>query len=76
MQEAAKAAVEAIRSNSPAPVELDRLREELERLKSANVALQERLDRFERKSDKRVNHRGTEDTEKKENGRTNRYCIR
>ena len=45
-------AIEAIRSNSPAPVELTRLREELDRLKSANAALQERLDRFERKSKK------------------------
>ncbi|HEX4589738.1 MAG TPA: M1 family aminopeptidase [Gemmataceae bacterium] len=53
VQEAASKAVEAIRSNSPAPVELGRLREELDRLKSANAALQERLDRFERKSDKK-----------------------
>jgi aminopeptidase N len=52
VQEAAAKAVEAIRSNSPAPVELGRLREELDRLKSANAALQERLDRFERKSKK------------------------
>jgi aminopeptidase N len=52
VQESASKAVEAIRSNSPAPVELGRLREELERLKSANAALQERLDRFERKSKK------------------------
>jgi ubiquinone biosynthesis protein UbiJ len=49
VQEAATKAVEAIRSNSPAPVELTRLREELDRLKKANITLQERLDRFERK---------------------------
>ncbi|HEX4589258.1 MAG TPA: HEAT repeat domain-containing protein, partial [Gemmataceae bacterium] len=53
VREAATKAVEAIRSNSPAPLELGRLREELEKLKSANAALQERLDRFERKSDKK-----------------------
>jgi aminopeptidase N len=52
VQELAKAAVTAIHANSPAPVELTRLREELDRLKSANAALQERLDRFERKSKK------------------------
>jgi aminopeptidase N len=49
VQKAATAAVDAIRSNSPAPVELTRLREELDRLQKANVTLQERLDRFERK---------------------------
>jgi aminopeptidase N len=53
VREAATKAVEAIRSNSPAPVELGRLREDLDRLKSANAALQERLDRFERKSEKK-----------------------
>jgi aminopeptidase N len=52
VQDAAKKAIEAIHSNSPAPVELGRLREELDRLKSANATLQERLDRFERKSKK------------------------
>ena len=49
VQEAATKAIDAIRSNSPTPVELTRLREELDRLKKANDTLQERLDRFERK---------------------------
>lgn len=52
VQELAKKAGEAIRSNTPAPVELTRLREELERVRKANEALQERIDRFERKSKK------------------------
>jgi aminopeptidase N len=45
-------AIEAIRSNTPVPVELTRLREELDRLKKANDALQERLkqiDKIERR---------------------------
>jgi aminopeptidase N len=49
VQELAKAAVEAVHANTPAPVELTRLREELDRVRKANEALQERLDRFERK---------------------------
>jgi aminopeptidase N len=52
-RESAKKAVEAVRANSPAPLELTRLREELERLRKANAALQERLDRFERKNEKK-----------------------
>jgi aminopeptidase N len=52
-QEAAQKAVEAIRANTPAPLELTRLREELERLRKANETLQERLDRFERKNEKK-----------------------
>jgi aminopeptidase N len=52
VQELAKKAVEAIQANTPAPVELTRLREELDRVRKANEALQERLDRFERKSKK------------------------
>jgi aminopeptidase N len=46
----ARQAAEAIRANTPAPLELTRLREELEKLRKANEALQERLDRCERKS--------------------------
>jgi aminopeptidase N len=41
-------AIEAIRSNSPVPVELTRLREELDRLKKANDSLQERVKQFEK----------------------------
>ena len=52
VQDAAKKAVDAIRANSPAPVELTRLREQLDSLQKANETLQERLDRFERKSKK------------------------
>ena len=52
VQELAKAAADAIHANSPAPVELTRLREELDRVKAANATLQERLDRFERKSNR------------------------
>jgi aminopeptidase N len=52
VQELAKKAVESIQSNAPAPVELTRLKEELERVRKANEALQERLDRFERKTKK------------------------
>jgi aminopeptidase N len=52
VREAAGKAVDAINANTPAPVELTRLREELDRLKAANAALKDRLDRFERKSKK------------------------
>jgi aminopeptidase N len=48
VREAAQKAIEQVRSNAPAPVELGRLREELERLKKANESLQERLERFEK----------------------------
>lgn len=52
VRDAASKAAEAIRSNSPAPIELTRLRDELDRLRKSNEQLQERLDRFERKSRK------------------------
>ncbi len=42
----AKRSVEAIRNNAPAPVEVKRLRDELDRLRKANEELQERLDKF------------------------------
>ncbi len=48
VRDAAQKAVGQIRSNTPAPVELTRLREELDRLKKANEALQERVQRFEK----------------------------
>ncbi len=43
--ELAKKAVEQIRSNTPAPVEISRLRQELEKLKKSNEELKQRLDR-------------------------------
>lgn len=46
--ETARKAVEAIRANTPAPVEVTRLREELEKLKKANDDMRKRLDRFEK----------------------------
>lgn len=48
VREQAKRATEQIRSNAPVPVELTRLREELDRVRKANEALRDRLDRFER----------------------------
>jgi aminopeptidase N len=48
LRESAKKAADQIRSNTPAPLELTRLREELERLKRANEALKERVDKFEK----------------------------
>jgi aminopeptidase N len=47
--ELARKAVESVRSSGPPPVELSRLREELERLRQANETLRDRLDRVERK---------------------------
>lgn len=44
----AQKAIEQIRSNAPVPVELTRLREELDRLKKSNDALQERVKQFEK----------------------------
>jgi aminopeptidase N len=44
----AQKAIDQIRTNAPVPVELTRLREELDRLKKANDALQERVNRFEK----------------------------
>ena len=43
----ARQAVEQIRKDTPAPLELTRLREELDRLKRVNEQLQERLDKLE-----------------------------
>jgi aminopeptidase N len=48
LRELARKAAEQIRSNTPVPVELTRLREELERVKRANEALRERVDKFEK----------------------------
>ena len=48
LRDAAQKAAEAIRSNTPAAVEVTRLREELERLKKTQESLQERLDKFEK----------------------------
>lgn len=47
--ELAGKAVERIRADAPTPVELTRLREELDKLKRANEALRDRLERVERK---------------------------
>jgi aminopeptidase N len=52
VRELAKQSIEKIRSNTPVPVELKKLREELDRLKRANEALQDRLNRFEKKERK------------------------
>jgi len=46
--ETARKAVEQIRANTPAPVEVSRLREELEKLKKANDDMRKRLDQFEK----------------------------
>jgi aminopeptidase N len=48
LRELAKAAIDQIHTNTPVPAELTRLREELDRLKRSNDALQKRLDRFEK----------------------------
>jgi aminopeptidase N len=48
VRDLARKALDQIRSNSPAPVEVTRLREELDRLKKANDSLQERLQKVER----------------------------
>jgi aminopeptidase N len=48
VREQAKQAVRQIESNTPPPVEVTRLREELERLKKSQDELQERLNRFEK----------------------------
>jgi aminopeptidase N len=47
IRDLAKRASEQIRSNAPPPVELTRLREELERLRREQVELQQRLNRYE-----------------------------
>ena len=46
--ETARKAVVQIRANTPAPVEVSRLREELEKLKKANDEILKRLDQFEK----------------------------
>jgi aminopeptidase N len=46
----AKQAIEQVRKDVPAPVEVGRLREELERLRKLNETLQERFDKLEGKS--------------------------
>jgi aminopeptidase N len=48
LRDQAKQAVKAIESNTPPPVEVTRLREELERLKKSQDDLQDRLNRFEK----------------------------
>jgi aminopeptidase N len=48
LRETAQKAAEAIRTNTPAPVEVTRLRQELERLRKSQEALQERLDKYEK----------------------------
>jgi aminopeptidase N len=48
IREQAKRAVEQIRSNATVPVELTRLREELDRLKRSQEKLQERVDKSEK----------------------------
>jgi len=55
IRDLAKKAVEQIRSNQPAPVELTRLREELDRLKQAQDKLQDRVKQFEK-----IEHKGSE----------------
>lgn len=49
IRDLARKAGDKVRSNSPVPVELTRLRDELDRLRKANDALKERLDRIEHK---------------------------
>jgi hypothetical protein len=48
LRELAKKAVEQIRANQPVPVELTRLREELDRIKQANEKVQERVEKVEK----------------------------
>jgi hypothetical protein len=48
VRELAKRAGEQIRSNTPAPVEVTRLREELERLRRAQEELKQRLEKTDR----------------------------
>jgi aminopeptidase N len=48
VRELAQKAIEQIRSNAPAPVEVTRLREELERLKKSQDELKERLSKYEK----------------------------
>lgn len=45
----ARKAAERIRAETPTPIELTRLREELDKLRQANETLKERLDRMEKK---------------------------
>lgn len=48
VREEARKSMEKIRTAAPVPVELSRLREELDRVRLANDALRERLDKFEK----------------------------
>jgi aminopeptidase N len=48
LRDLAKKAAEQIRANQPVPVELTRLREELDRLKQAQEKVQERVDKVEK----------------------------
>ncbi|HEV3258240.1 MAG TPA: M1 family aminopeptidase [Gemmataceae bacterium] len=48
MRELARRAVDQVRSNTPVPSELSRLREELDQLKRSNEQLRERLDKFDK----------------------------
>ncbi|MFO0809128.1 MAG: M1 family aminopeptidase [Gemmataceae bacterium] len=48
VQEAAKRAAEEIRKNAPVPLELTRLKDELEKLRKANAGLQERVDKLDK----------------------------
>jgi aminopeptidase N len=48
VRDSAKQAAKAIESNTPPPVEVTRLREEVDRLKKSQEDLQERLNRFEK----------------------------
>jgi aminopeptidase N len=48
VRDQARKAVEQVRSNQPVPVEVTRLREELERLRQAQEKLQDRLSKFEK----------------------------
>jgi aminopeptidase N len=49
VRELARKAIEQVRSNTPAPVEVKRLREELERLRKSQEALQERVQQYEKR---------------------------
>jgi HEAT repeat protein len=48
IRDQAKRAIDQIRSNATVPVELTRLREELDRLKRTQEKLQERVDKYEK----------------------------
>jgi uncharacterized protein (DUF2344 family) len=58
VRELAKAAVEQIHKNEQAPVELTRLREEIETLKKSQETLKEQLQKFEKKEKKETPSQG------------------